>query len=80
MQDDWSHQIKSLLSSPLGAELLRTLKVDLHDSIIEDAEKAADQNTAFGLLKEARGVIRGVEHLQTIAALSPRDEGSEVKN
>lgn len=77
---DWSNQFKSLLSSPLGAELVRTLTEDLHDSIIQDAERATTQETAFGLLREARGVIRVVEHLNSIAALASTDEGGKVKN
>lgn len=76
---DWSPQIKSLLSSPLGIEIIRTLTEDLRLSIIEDAEKASTPDEAFGLLKEARGVIRVVEQLSSIAALSSIDEGSEVK-
>lgn len=76
---DWSRQIKDLLSSPLGVEVVRTLKEDLHRRIVEDAEKAMTQETAYGLLKEARGVIRGIEHLQSIAGLSPTDEGGKVK-
>lgn len=78
--EDWSVQFKGLLSSPLGRELLRTLSEDLHSSIIEDAEKAKTQESAFGLLKEARGVIRCIEHLKSIAALAPTDEGGKVNN
>lgn len=76
--DDWSKQFNSLLSSPLGVELLRTLREDLHDSIIADAEKADSQETAFGLLKQGAGVIRSIEHLQFLA-VTPTDEGGKVK-
>lgn len=76
--DDWSVQFKSLLSSPLGEEMKRELQ-KLHDSIVDEAQKATSQENAFGLLKQARGVIRCVEHLHTIAAFAPTDEGSKVK-
>jgi hypothetical protein len=76
MQDDWSNQFNSLLSSPLGQELLRTLREDLHQSIIDSAESAKTQETAFGLLKEARGVIRCIEHLQFRSVVS-KDEGGK---
>lgn len=79
MNEDWSQQIKSLLSSPLGVEIVRTLTTDLHDNIVRDAEKA-DMQAAYGLLKEARGVIRSIEHLQSIAGLAPTDEGGKVEN
>lgn len=76
--DDWSQQFNSLLSSPLGKELLRTLKEDLYSSIVDDASKAKGSENAFGLLKEARGVIRCIEHLQFLAVV-PTDEGGKVK-
>lgn len=78
MSDDWSNQFNSLLSSPLGKEMIRTLKEDLRASIIEDAEHAKSSENAFGLLKEARGVIRCIEHLQFLAVV-PKDEGGKVK-
>lgn len=74
--DDWSKQFNSLISSPLGIELLRTLREDLHAGIIEDAEHADSQETAFGLLKQAAGVIRSIEHLQFRSVL-PKDEASK---
>lgn len=77
MSDDWSNQFNSLLSSPLGKELLRTLSEDLRMSIIDDAQAAKTQETAFGLLKEARGVIRCIEHLKFLAVV-PKDEGGKV--
>lgn len=76
---DWSEQFKSLLSSPLGKELVRTLREDLGDNIVQDAQKAASPNEAFGLLKESRGVIKSIEHLQFRATV-PTDEGSKGQN
>jgi len=73
--DDWSNQFNSLLSSPLGKELisqLNTRKVQL----VMDATKEKTQETAFGLLKQASGVILAIEHLQFLSVL-PADEGSK---
>lgn len=76
--DDWSQQFKSLLSSPLGVELLRTLREDVHDNLVEKAEVSDGQESAFGLLKQASGVIKTIEHLQ-FRAVTPTDEGGKVK-
>lgn len=73
---DWSNQLNSFLKSPLGRETLRLLREDLHGSLIEKAEKAPTAEIAYGLLKEASGVIQSVDHLTSVAALS--DEGSRV--
>lgn len=74
---DYSKEIKALLNSAIGKEIERTIIEDLQMSIIEDAQKADTQETAFGLLKESRGVIRVIEHLRSIASLAPKDEGSQ---
>ena len=76
--DDFSPQFKSLLSSPLGAELLRALREDVHDNLVEKAEVSNSQESAFGLLKQASGVIKAIEHLQFLA-VAPTDEGGKVK-
>lgn len=77
MNDDWSQQFNGLLTSPLGEELIRTLTQDLHDNIVRDAEKSVDsQEKAFGLLNQAGGVIKAIEHLQ-FRAVVPTDEGSK---
>lgn len=62
---DWSNQLNSLFKTPVGQEVLRLLKEDLHGSLIEDAEKAETQEKAYGLLKQASGVILAVGHLQS---------------
>lgn len=77
--DDLSEQFKSLMSSKLGEELVRSLREDLHDSIIRDAQKATSQETAYGLLKEASGVIKSIEHLMFLAVTSS-NEGSKDTN
>lgn len=76
-REDWSNQFNSLMTSPLGKELVRTLKEDLHASIIEDAEKAKTQESAYGLLKQASGVIKTIEHLQFLAVVSKDEESSK---
>lgn len=74
---DWSNQFKSLLGSPLGKELLRSLREDLHDSLIKEAQQAENAEVAFGLLKEASGVIKSVNHLQFLGVV-PSNEDSKV--
>lgn len=75
---DFSSEFKSFLNSPLGKEFERTLMEDLQMSIIQDAQRAESQDSAFGLLKESAGVIRVVEHLRSIAGFAPRDGESKV--
>jgi hypothetical protein len=76
--DDLSNQFQSLLNSPLGKELIKSLQEDLHGSLIADAEKAETQEKAYGLLKEAAGVIKAVGHIQFLASQMPSDEGSNI--
>lgn len=76
--EDWAKNFEGLLSSPFGEELLRTLREDVHDNLVRDAQNANSQESAFGLLKEASGVIKAIEHLQ-FRAVSPKDEGGKVK-
>jgi len=73
---DWSQQFNSFLKTPLGQELIRCLKEDLHGSLIEDAEKATNQDEAYGLLKQAGGVILAVGHLQSKGVL-PKNKGNK---
>lgn len=75
MQDDFSQAFKGLVNSKLGEELIKEY-MKLHASLIDDAEKAETQETAFGLLKEARGVIKTIEHLQFLA-VAPKDESGK---
>jgi len=73
--DDWSSQFNSLLSSPLGKELISQLNTR-KEQLVMDATKEKTQETAFGLLKQASGVILAIEHLQFLSVL-PADEGSK---
>jgi hypothetical protein len=75
--DDWAPQFKSLLSSPLGAELLSQLNIR-KQQLQDEAAKAQTSENAFALLKEAGGVIKAIEHLQ-FRAVAPTDEGGKVK-
>ena len=72
---DWSPQFNALLSSPLGAELLNELNI-LKQRLQDDASGADTSETAFGLLREAGGVIKAIEHLQFLAVV-PKDEGNK---
>jgi hypothetical protein len=76
MDKDWAEAFKALLDSDLGKELVRTLKKDLHQNLIDEAEKSVSQETAFGLIKEARGVIKTIEHLQFRAVVA-KDKGGK---
>lgn len=63
--DNWSEEFASLLNSPLGKELVRTLKVDLHDTLLEKAQdEKISQEQAYGLLMQTAGVKKVLEHLQ----------------
>jgi len=77
-RDNWSLQFNSLLSSPLGAELIRELK-ERHNQLVAEAEQADTQEKAYGLLKQASGVMLAVEHLQFLSVVAPTDEGGKVK-
>jgi hypothetical protein len=61
----------------LGTELIRELN-ERHNQLISEAENAESQEKAYGLLKQASGVILAVEHLQFLSVV-PADEGSKVK-
>lgn len=73
----WSDQYKSLFSSPLGKELLGELEA-LKQRLQDDAASAETAEAAFGLLREAGGVIKAIEHLQFLAVV-PKDEGDKDK-
>ncbi len=69
-KQDWSNEFNSLFNSPLGKELIRSLKEDLHDTILRDAQNAKTSDVAFGLLKETSGVIKSIEHLMFLSAVT----------
>lgn len=74
MDLNFSQEFKSLLSSPLGTELVRELNV-LADSYLESARREKTADKAFGLLKQVDGVMLAIEHLQSLAVV-PENEGS----
>lgn len=76
MDNNWAEQLTSFLKTPLGKELIRSLKEDLHDNLINQAETANSQEVAYGLIKEARGVIKSVDHI-TMLAVVTRDKGAK---
>lgn len=75
--DDWSKQFNSLLSSPLGVELISQLNIR-KEQLMDNATSAKTQEAAYGLLKEASGVIKAIEHLMFLSVV-PKDEGGKVK-
>lgn len=77
VENDWSQQFNSLLSSPLGKELMSQLNIR-KGQLFDDAAVAQSQEVAFGLLKEASGVKLAIEHLMFLSVV-PTDEGSKAK-
>ena len=76
MDNNWAEQLKNFMNSPLGKEMVRTLKEDLRESLIREAEASTSQEKAYGLLKEAGGVIKSIDHLMAIAVMV-RDKGTK---
>jgi hypothetical protein len=76
MDNNWAEQLTSFLKTPLGKELVRSLKEDLHDNLIKQAETANSQELAYGLIKEAGGVIKSIDHM-TMLAVVARDKGAK---
>jgi hypothetical protein len=48
------------------------LQEDLHSSLITDAEKEDSQEKAYGLLKQASGVMLAVSHLKSKAVVTKK--------
>lgn len=71
-----NNQIKSFLNSALGKELIRELTENLHDNLIRQAQQSDNAETAFGLLKEASGVIKTIDHIKFLSVSLPEAEGS----
>lgn len=71
--NDWSSQFQSFFKSPLGVELLRSLREDLHDNIVKDAQTSKTMDEAYGLIKEAGGVIKSIEHMMFLSAVLSED-------
>lgn len=62
-QHNFTEEYRALFNSPLGADIIRSLK-DLHDSLIVDGEASEQSDKGYGLLKEASGVMLAVSHLK----------------
>ncbi|MBA3678776.1 hypothetical protein H0W80_01085 [Candidatus Saccharibacteria bacterium] len=73
--DDWSNEINGFVNSAMGKEIMRSLKEDLHDNLIRQAQEAKTADSAFGLLKEAAGVIKVLDHVRFLSVNVPRDVG-----
>lgn len=84
MNDDWSQQFKDLLSSPLGAELIRTLREDVHNTLLDKAEgDNTPEDERLRLLNNASGVTKAIAHLNFRSdtgqreQVTPTDEGGK---
>jgi hypothetical protein len=75
VDSNWSSEYKSLFSSPLGKHLLNELAI-VKQRLQDDASEAQTAENAFGLLREAGGVIKAIDHLQFLAVV-PKDEGDK---
>jgi len=73
---EWDKNFQGLLDSPFGEELIRVLQEDLHDNLIREAQSAQTQESAFGLIKEASGVIKSIDHLKMRGAVAPKNKQS----
>jgi hypothetical protein len=74
MGDDWAPQFKSLLSSPLGVELIDSL-TKLRAERLADAENASASEQQR-LLNQAMGIRLAIEHLQ-FRGIVPAGEGGK---
>jgi hypothetical protein len=72
--EDWSGDFNGLFNSALGKELIRSLKEDKHDSIIREAERAQTSDEAYGLIKEASGVMLAIEHMMFLSTVPTEGE------
>lgn len=72
--DDWADRFKSLLSSPLGVELIDSLTTRRAD-LLADAENAPASEQQR-LLNQAAGVRLAIEHLQ-FRGIVPTGEGGK---
>lgn len=66
---DFKPAFESFVKSPLGVELLRALKEDVHDSLIQKAEAATSMESSYGFTMQAAGVIKTIEHITSRAVL-----------
>jgi len=62
-QVDFTEQYRALFGSTFGDDIEDKLK-ELRDSLVDDAGKAESQDKAYGLLKQASGVMLALSHLQ----------------
>ena len=80
-RDQFSSKLDSLLSSPLGKELISELSKYRSDLIAEAEEATASEQ--INLLNRAYGVRLAIERLQSVTALYkfvPKGEGSKGNN
>lgn len=71
---DWSQEFSGFMSSALGKELVRSLKEDLHDNKVREAQKSETSDKAYGLLKEASGVMLAIDHMLFLSSIVPEKE------
>jgi len=73
--DDYSKEIKSFLNSSQGKEMIRSIKEDLYLKLLNEAGREPTADSAFGLIKEASGVIKTIEHIMFLSvSMGERNE------
>ena len=50
--------------NPTAKHLVKQMYL-MHDELIKKAQKSSDPNESFGLLKQASGIIKVLDHIKT---------------
>ena len=71
----YSDEIKGFLESAQGKEMIRSIREDLYLNLLQEAGREKTADTAFGLIKEASGVIKTIEHMMFLTvSMGERNE------
>lgn len=76
---DFTEQYAALWKSPLGEDILNTL-IKIHDSLIEDGEKADTMEKGYGLLNQGGGVMFAISQLKAKGVVPKARRNGEVNN
>lgn len=61
---DWKTQYETFMKSEFGKHVIETLE-GMAEQSIREATKQPTADLAYGLIKEAGGVIKAVDHFKT---------------
>ena len=62
--DKLKQDYKDLFRNPTAKHLVNHL-YKVHDSLVREAQRSNDPNESFGLLKQASGIIKVLDHIKT---------------